>query len=571
MVKKYRRLTDEERHNLVVLIHQEGYTIKEASRKLNIPYPNAKAVNQTYLLENRTAKKNFRFRLKYADFNSEVQRRKLQEEFMGVDELEIMRRTCGVHKIRKTIVKEIRHFESQLKLKTNEFRECSLARIMGVPAAPAIVNGTKRYRVEPMPGSSLCNREENAFKQLQDLPNQTGQTYEKSNALKSEEESNTSSSPGIRINQSHSAFTNLVHGRDAPQFSLNQEARMNCTSVPAQYIKMQSPGVSTPQGLAVTQILSQDNPDQVIEMVSTQQQPQPCNQMESKHTTLPQQMKAFHVIQRPQPIMRLASNAPSAFIGSEGQFAEYKRSELLSKYSHQDPINDINSGFRPAEYTKGTMVIGCSNYPSGGLGSNLNANLSVTSSISKNKYFINCGTAAQESFTSLNNMQLRALPLENKQQYWTPQILASINSSQIYTASHPKVISQNIERLQVQGAQDQSQSRAFHINRSLSDPDRITSMPPQIGGDSVDRKLLLHALTAAGASAPHIGQPQSNKLNSQHNSPHTTQATTSFTASVANKVLSGLPCETGHQSFSSSQNRRTSSMSSGGCLQLQCD
>lgn len=45
MVKKYRRLTDEERHNLVALIHQEGYTIKEASRKLNIPYPNAKAVN----------------------------------------------------------------------------------------------------------------------------------------------------------------------------------------------------------------------------------------------------------------------------------------------------------------------------------------------------------------------------------------------------------------------------------------------------------------------------------------------------------------------------------------------
>lgn len=31
---------------------------------------------------------------------------------MGVDELEIMRRTCGVRKIRKTIVKEIRHFES---------------------------------------------------------------------------------------------------------------------------------------------------------------------------------------------------------------------------------------------------------------------------------------------------------------------------------------------------------------------------------------------------------------------------------------------------------------------------
>jgi transposase-like protein len=45
MVKKYRRLTDEERKNLIILIHREGYTIKDASRQLNIPYPNAKAVN----------------------------------------------------------------------------------------------------------------------------------------------------------------------------------------------------------------------------------------------------------------------------------------------------------------------------------------------------------------------------------------------------------------------------------------------------------------------------------------------------------------------------------------------
>ncbi len=65
MVKKYRRLTDEERRNLIILIHREGYTIKDASSKLNIPYPNAKAVNQTYILENRTAKKNIRDRSKH--------------------------------------------------------------------------------------------------------------------------------------------------------------------------------------------------------------------------------------------------------------------------------------------------------------------------------------------------------------------------------------------------------------------------------------------------------------------------------------------------------------------------
>ena len=78
MVKKYRRLSDEERERLVLLIHRDGYTIKDASRQLNIPYPNAKAVNQTYILENRTAKKNFRFRLKYADFGSELHKKQCE-------------------------------------------------------------------------------------------------------------------------------------------------------------------------------------------------------------------------------------------------------------------------------------------------------------------------------------------------------------------------------------------------------------------------------------------------------------------------------------------------------------
>jgi molybdenum-dependent DNA-binding transcriptional regulator ModE len=45
MVKKYKKLNDEERLKLVKLINEEGYTIKDASRCLNIPYPNAKAVN----------------------------------------------------------------------------------------------------------------------------------------------------------------------------------------------------------------------------------------------------------------------------------------------------------------------------------------------------------------------------------------------------------------------------------------------------------------------------------------------------------------------------------------------
>ena len=64
MVKKYKLLTDSERKELVRLIHEEGLTIKEAALAMNIPYPNAKAVNKTFENENRTSKKPFRYRLK---------------------------------------------------------------------------------------------------------------------------------------------------------------------------------------------------------------------------------------------------------------------------------------------------------------------------------------------------------------------------------------------------------------------------------------------------------------------------------------------------------------------------
>ena len=48
MVKKYILLTNEYREELCRLIHSEGMTIKEASEKTGIPYPNAKAVNKTF-------------------------------------------------------------------------------------------------------------------------------------------------------------------------------------------------------------------------------------------------------------------------------------------------------------------------------------------------------------------------------------------------------------------------------------------------------------------------------------------------------------------------------------------
>ncbi len=68
MVKQYRRLTDEERRSLVTLIHENGFNIKQASITLNIPYANAKAVNQTYVLERRYTKKTSRLRAKKFNF-----------------------------------------------------------------------------------------------------------------------------------------------------------------------------------------------------------------------------------------------------------------------------------------------------------------------------------------------------------------------------------------------------------------------------------------------------------------------------------------------------------------------
>ena len=77
MPKKYQKLTDSQRHELVTMINKDGLSIKEASRRLDIPYPNAKAVNQTYINEQRTAKKSFRFRLKCVDQGTKVERNKI--------------------------------------------------------------------------------------------------------------------------------------------------------------------------------------------------------------------------------------------------------------------------------------------------------------------------------------------------------------------------------------------------------------------------------------------------------------------------------------------------------------
>lgn len=65
--KKYRKLSNDERHRLIYLIHNEGYSIRQAAKNLGIPYPNAKAVNLTYLVEKRINKKVVNFRSSRVD------------------------------------------------------------------------------------------------------------------------------------------------------------------------------------------------------------------------------------------------------------------------------------------------------------------------------------------------------------------------------------------------------------------------------------------------------------------------------------------------------------------------
>lgn len=99
MVKKYTRVTDEQRRNLIKLIYEKSYTIKQAGLEVGIPYPNAKAVNQTYLLEKRTTKKTYRFRLKNVDIGKNITRNFIpleRDNNFENDPEEQKRRTCGI-------------------------------------------------------------------------------------------------------------------------------------------------------------------------------------------------------------------------------------------------------------------------------------------------------------------------------------------------------------------------------------------------------------------------------------------------------------------------------------------
>ena len=64
MAKNYRVTTDEMRHELIRLIHDEGYSIRQASIKTNIFYPTAKVINKIFQSDGRIEKKKHRAKRK---------------------------------------------------------------------------------------------------------------------------------------------------------------------------------------------------------------------------------------------------------------------------------------------------------------------------------------------------------------------------------------------------------------------------------------------------------------------------------------------------------------------------
>jgi len=60
MVKQYVLVSNEQRHQLIKLIHEQGQSISRAAKIVSIYYPTAKAINKVYVRENRIQKKTFR-------------------------------------------------------------------------------------------------------------------------------------------------------------------------------------------------------------------------------------------------------------------------------------------------------------------------------------------------------------------------------------------------------------------------------------------------------------------------------------------------------------------------------
>jgi molybdenum-dependent DNA-binding transcriptional regulator ModE len=53
-------VTDQQRAELVRLIHQKDFSIAKAAKQSGVPYDNAKAINRTFLKEQRVKKINYK-------------------------------------------------------------------------------------------------------------------------------------------------------------------------------------------------------------------------------------------------------------------------------------------------------------------------------------------------------------------------------------------------------------------------------------------------------------------------------------------------------------------------------
>ena len=79
MVRQYVQVTDQQRSQLVKLIHEQNYSIARASKATNIPYDNAKAINRTYTREQRVQKINYKQRYQTRRLNHKGVQDKLKD------------------------------------------------------------------------------------------------------------------------------------------------------------------------------------------------------------------------------------------------------------------------------------------------------------------------------------------------------------------------------------------------------------------------------------------------------------------------------------------------------------
>ena len=71
---KYHPVDNERRHELIRLIYEDNFSIRQAALRINISYPTAKAINRIYKQEDRVDKKKVRERRTKAKQSTRVPR-----------------------------------------------------------------------------------------------------------------------------------------------------------------------------------------------------------------------------------------------------------------------------------------------------------------------------------------------------------------------------------------------------------------------------------------------------------------------------------------------------------------